>query len=278
LGSTKPAVQSNPAVSGPKKSSSSEIFVKSAWVPRNDEELGYLEDEIERIDSVIIDHGKTSKQAKQLEVSRHGLTRRIAKYKAEQIRAARKVLSPPPPLPSELAPNPAAAVLSYEERKKLDVAAGWRRGQANDASTTAPVDNIIESSAHTSANDIFKSRHNHFVSSKAPGRLTCTVDSNSELDGKRGYSNSLLSTEAFETAKRIEALSSQLAAVRAAKTAIVSSNSKVAQNSGVLGDSDVGCSSKRSTSKRSAVGAAAAPFANDLTWDMLDKELLSDER
>ena len=89
-------------MSAANKEKAAAIFVKSSWVPRNEEEVGYLEDEIRRIDKEIVSSGgKMSKEGRKYEITRHGIIRRLQKYKAEQIRAARKTAAPPPPLPSE---------------------------------------------------------------------------------------------------------------------------------------------------------------------------------
>ena len=100
------------------------IFVKSSWVPRNEEEVGFLEDEIRKIDKEIVNSGgKMSKEGRKYEITRHGILRRLQKYKAEKIRAARRATAPPPPLPSEQ--QEPAKPLTSEERKQLDKAAGW---------------------------------------------------------------------------------------------------------------------------------------------------------
>jgi len=258
----------------PSSSSVASIFVKSSWVPRNEDEVGYLEQEISRIDSVIESHGKISKQAKLLEAPRHSLVRRIAKYKAEQLRAARKASNPPPPLPSETAPAPTK--LSNEERKRLDVAAGWRVNkdhptaqgdlaskQQDEAESMSP-----RSAKLDLANDMFRSRIGKF--SGGPGKLSYTVDSiGSDIDSKRSYSSvgeashPVVQAVNREAAERIKSLSNQLATVRAAKAAAMSSSKEEEPN--------YRRNSQRKGTVSSVVGAAAAPFANDLTWDKMDR-------
>jgi len=106
------------------KEKAATIFVKSSWVPRNEEEVGFLEDEIRKIDKEIMNSGgKMSKEGRKYEITRHGILRRLQKYKAEKIRAARKATAPPPLLPSEQ--QEPAKPLTSEERKQLDKAAGW---------------------------------------------------------------------------------------------------------------------------------------------------------
>lgn len=260
--------------------STASIFVKSTWLPRNEEEVGYLEQEIRRIDSIIETHGRMTKQAKLLEAPRHSLLRRIAKYKAEQMRAARKAASAPPPLPSETAPKP--ITLSDEERKKIDVAGGWR---VNKEQTDNESPDSARSAKLKLANDLFRSRIGNF-SNGGPGKLSQTVDSSSQskFGSKHGYSSPVEPVVHYsnqETAKRIESLSSKLAAVKAAKAAAMiagDGNNDVDTSQLLRASSTNGPihTNNKSSRRISAVGAAAAPFANDLTWDKLDRITLDE--
>ena len=125
------------------KEKAAAIFVKSSWVPRNEEEVAYLEDEVRRIDKEITScGGKMSKEGRKYEITRHGIIRRLQKYKAEQIRAARKSAAPPPPLPSEHQEN--AKPLTHEERKKLDRAAGWLKDKDKDQTHSEQEQHMVD--------------------------------------------------------------------------------------------------------------------------------------
>ena len=83
------------------------MFIKSSWVPRNDLEASYLEQELDKIETQMAHSGSGSsgssgnsgnsistKEVRALEASKFSPHRRLGRYKLERERAARRVQQP----------------------------------------------------------------------------------------------------------------------------------------------------------------------------------------
>ena len=297
--------QQNTHMKGREKSiqSAAAIFVKSSWVPRNEEEVGYLEKELERIDEAITcAGGKFSKEGKKMEIPRHAIARRLAKYKAEQMRAARKAVQPPPPLPSEQ--QEAVKPLSEEARRDLDRAAGWRlrKGQTQEQSDQAPsrtVESYLDTGNSYSHNlytlnsrglttddsaRINNIRHSSSTGDSAVIQIPAKEEA-SQLFGNRqqNFTRSYQNGGGFslngdkkgneEAAQRIIALSERVNAMKKlnAEAAARRQGKDQRVQARIQGppESITGGALRRGVGnlRGAAAGAASAPFANDLTWN-----------
>ncbi len=305
--SQRPQQSFKPSSSPINKEKAAAIFVKSSWVPRNEEEVGFLEDEIRRIDKEIVNSGgKMSREGRKYEITRHGIFRRVQKYKAEQIRAARKAAAPPPPLPSEQQ-EPTKALTS-DERKQLDKAAGWLKDKeksyieqeqhmVDDDSPRYGDDNKIyskhsynqqgEPQHHQapSATQLFANRQIAIAShSGANNGNNNRYDSNIENDSGYNYdlrenidSNAVPSTrdKNREAAIRLVQLSERVESMKRANAELAAKqegamNRKQQQQQLRPVDRITGAHIKRGVGNhnhRTEGGASSAPFANDLTWN-----------